>query len=200
MLRDGKSTPQFVEHMLSMFGHNPHGKPNYRLIWSERKMIWFAGGMSPEYAYLEPQGWVLETWTPPEKDAGLPEDWMRTTRGILGPYPREGTYNFVNQYPSDWLPTEDAVKLICVGLQMSKDIPMKQRADAIREVKEQKKAEALKEVADAIVECQDSASLMKIQQPVSGPRNNLRGLDDCQRDMEHAIVVPNLPKRGGKIL
>jgi len=186
--------------MLSMFGKNPHGQPNYRLIWSSRKMIHFAGEVCPEYAYLAKPGWVLETWTPPEKDAGTPEQWNFTTRGVLGPYPREGTYNFVKQYPSDWLPTEEAVQLICVGLGMSKDLDMKRRISAIRDVREAESKAALQKVADEITELQDSASLMKVQQPVTGPKNNLRSLDDCQRDLERSAAIPGLPARGGKIL
>lgn len=27
MLRDGKSTPDYVQSMLSVFGNNPHGQP-----------------------------------------------------------------------------------------------------------------------------------------------------------------------------
>jgi hypothetical protein len=62
-LRDGKSTPEFIEKILSIFGSNPYGEPNFRLIWSERKMFWFLGEVVPEYIYLEPC-WILETWLP----------------------------------------------------------------------------------------------------------------------------------------
>lgn len=198
MLRDGPSTPKFVESMLSMFGNNPHGNPNFRLIWSERKMIYFAGDISPEYVYLNPPGWVLETWTPPEKDAGPKELWNSTTRGVLGPYPAQGTYNFVKQYPLGWIPTEENARLICIGLNWSKDVEMKDRVKAIRENKEAEAKEARQKVADEIVELQDSASRGLITQPASGKKNNFRTTDDYVRDQERAIPV-DLPKSGGKI-
>lgn len=199
MLRSGKSTPKFVESMLSAFGNNPHGEPHYRLIWSERKMLHFDGQICPEYIYLNPPGWVLEAWVSPEKDAGTPEQWERTTFGLLGPYPAHGTYNFVKQYPVDWMPTEENVRVVCAGLFLSKDISMKKRVDGIRENKEVEAAAARKQVADAIVELQDSASEGKIQQAVSGQKNNFRTTDDYERDMARAVVIPGLPKHGGKI-
>jgi hypothetical protein len=198
MLRHGKSTPRFVESTLSVFGNNPHGQPNYRLIWSERKMIHFCGEICPEYAYLPYPGWVLEAWISPEKDAGPPEQWQRVTRGLLGPYPTEGTYNFVKQYPRDWTPTEENARIVCVGLIESKDVSMKARVDAIRANKEAENAAARQKVADEIVELQDSASRGLITQPASGKKNNFRTTDDYQRDMERGIAV-DLPLSGGKI-
>ena len=199
MLRSGKSTPRFVESMLAVFGNNPHGEPNYRLIWSDRKLIYFCGEVSPEYAYLTHPGWVLEAWTSPEKDAGPPEDWQRITRGLLGPYPSKGTYNFVKQYPMDWTPTEENVRLVCVGLVESKDILIKDRVNAIRANKEAENAAARQKVADQIVELQDSASRGLITQPASGKRNNFRTTDDFERDAGRAVPA-NLPLHGGKII
>ncbi len=162
-------------------------------------MIYFIDGMLPEYTYLDSPGWVLEAWVSPEKDGGTPEQWERTTYGLLGPYPSQGTYNFVKQYPKDWSPTEESVRLVCVGLAQSKGFSMKQRADAIRANKEAEAACARQEVADQIVEFQDSASRGLIQQPASGKNNNFRTTDDYQRDMERGVAV-DLPVSGGKIL
>lgn len=200
MLRNGKSTPDFVESMLSVFGANLYGEPNYRLIWSERKMLWFGGQMCPEYTYLPYPGWVLEAWTSPEKDAGTPEQWERTTHGLLGPYPSRGTYNFVKQYPADWQPTEENLRIVCIALGMSKDVTMAERVNAIREQKEKEAARARQQVADAIVELQDSASRGLIQQAVSGPKNNFRTTDDFERDQARVIAVQGLPLKGGKLI
>jgi hypothetical protein len=200
MLKHGKSTPDFVRSMLSIFGNNPYGEPNFRLIWSQRKMIYFAGETVPEYAYLDPPCWVLETWTPPEKDAGDPDNWQKTTFGLLGPYPSKGTYNFVKQYPQDWQPSEETVRLVCVGVAQSKDVDLARRKEAIIENKKAEAAAARKKVAEEIVELQDSASLGQITQPVSGQKNNFRTTDDWERDLNRAVVVRNLPTKGGKIL
>jgi len=199
MLRDGKSTPDYVNSMLSVFGNNPHGEPNFRLIWSERKMIHFGGEMCPEYTYINPPAWVLEAWLPPEKDCGSPEKWEATTFGLLGPYPSQGVYNFVKEFPQGWYPTEELVRILCVGLVQSRDIPMSERVKAIRANKEAEAAAARQKVADEIVELQDSASRGLITQPVSGQKNNFRTTDDYQRDLERGVIVEDLPRKGGKI-
>lgn len=200
-LRSGLSTPDFVEKVLAVFGNNPHGEPNFRLIWSERKMIWFIDETVPEYLYLDPPCWVLETWTPPEKDAGAEAAWGMMQEAFMGPYPRKGTYNFVKSYPQDWFPTEDSVRLIAKGIEESRDIEIKEREKAIRAGLEEKARLERGKVADAIVELQDSASLGKIQQSVSGPKNTFRTADDFGRDLERCTQpIPNLPKRGGKVL
>src|SRR5260370_29385772 len=97
-LRSGLSTPDFVDEVLSVVGKNPHGEPNYRLIWSERKMILFLSEVVPEYLYLDPACWVLETWISPEKDAGPEAAWTRMQEALMGPYPRKGTFNFVQNF------------------------------------------------------------------------------------------------------
>lgn len=199
MLRDGKSTPDFVQSMLSVFGNNPHGQPNYRLIWSERKMIHFCGEMQPEYLHLGRPAWVLEAWTSPEADGGTPEQWERTTYGMLGPYPAQGTYNFVKSFVSDWYPTEDSVRLLCVALVKSKDFTMKERVAGIREAKEAEAAAKRQETADAIVELQDSGSRGLITQPARGAKNNFRTVEDYERDLANAVVVPGLPRSGTKV-
>lgn len=203
MLRASKTTPDFVVSMLSVFGENPHGGPMFRLIWSDRKMIYFAGEQCPEYLHLGEPRWIVEAWTEPEKDGGTPEQWERTTFGLLGPYPAQGTYNIVEDslrlLPLGWEPTEESVRLMCVALVRSKDLTMKQRAQGIREAKEATAAAARQETADAITELQDSGTRGIIQQPASGQKNNFRTPDDYQRDMENAIPVKNLPRSGGKI-
>lgn len=199
MLRDGKTTPRFVEEMLSVFGNNPHGHPNYRLIWSERKMLHFAGEMCPEYLHLPYQGWVLEAWVSPEKDGGMPEQWERTTFGLLGPYPAQGTYNLVEKFglmPQDWTPTEESVRLICVALVQSKGLTTKERVAGYREALEADAAAKRQQTADAIVELQDSGSRGVITQPASGQKNNFRTVDDYERDLANAVAVKGLPKPG----
>jgi hypothetical protein len=200
-LRAGRSTPEFVEETLSVFGNNPHGEPLYRLIWSERKDIYFAGEIAPEYGYLTPPCWVLEVWVDPLKDAGPEREWRGIKEALMGPYPRKGTYNYAQQFPQDWEPTEHAVRLLAVGLRESKHIPIKQREGAIRENLEAKAAAERGKVAEAIVDLQDSASLNKMQQPVSGRKNTFRTVDDHVRDRDRFTkTFDHLPKQGGKLL
>lgn len=200
-LRAGISAPEYVDKALSVFGNNPHGEPNYRLIWSERKQIWFLGEVVPEYLYLDPACWVLETWVSPEKDAGVEAAWTSMQAALMGPYPRKGTYNYSQHFSSDWWPSETSVRLLATGLRESKDIPIRQREAAIRENLEEKARIEREKVADAIVELQDSASLGRIQQSSSGPKNTFRTPDDFGRDQEKITrEYAHLPKSGGKIL
>lgn len=202
-LSAGKETPSYVEKTLAAFGNNPHGEPNFRLIWSERKQIYFAGEIAPEYIYLDPPCWVLEIWTAPEVDAGSQANYTEAIEFIMGPYPRKGTYNLAMNFAPDWYPTEEIVQVLAVGLTMSKGLDIAQRTNAIREALAEKAKLKQKEVADAIVELQDSASLGRIQQAASGPKNTFRTPEDFERDQEKvARLTPNydLPKTGGKIV
>lgn len=200
-LKAGIKAPDYVEKMLAVFGKNPHGEPNFRLIWSERKQIFFFGEIVPEYVYLPHQGWVLETWTAPEKDAGPEALWSEIQEQWMGPYPRNGTYNHSKSYPVDWFPSIDYVQGVVNGIIESRDIEIAERVKAIREGKEKIQKVGLKAVAEAMVELQDSASLGKIQQSVSGPKNTFRTPDDWGRDAEKTQKeYAHLPKSGGKIL
>lgn len=200
-LLKGTSTPDFVEKVLSVFGKNPHGEQNFRLVWSERKQIYFAGEIVAEYLYLPEPCWILETWVDPLKDAGAEALWSTMQEALMGPYPRKGTYNFVKNYPTDWQPTEDTVRLVAKGIQESRDIEIAARMRAIKQNLEDKAALERGKVAEAIVELQDSASLGKIQQSVSGPKNTFRTPDDFGRDQEKIQQeFAHLPKRGGKLV
>jgi hypothetical protein len=198
-LRDGKSTPEFIEKILSVFGNNPYGEPNFRLIWSERKMFWFLGEVVPEYIYLEPC-WILETWLPAQC-AGPLANWNKAMEVIVGEYPREGLYFFCTSFPQDWTPSENNVRLLAKGIEMSRHLPLEMRAAAIRESLEAKEREGIEKTADAIVESFDSAAMGKIQQSVGGPKNTFRTPEDFGRDQERLHKEhARLPKRGGKVL
>ncbi len=200
-LRPGLSTPKFVDESLSSFGRNPHGEPIYRLIWSERKIIYFAGETIPEYTYIDPPQWVVEKWTAPDLDAGPEASWSDLQEFMLGPYPRMGTYNATDfQFGKDWTPNEESLRILCEGLRKSQDIATATRKKAIRENLEATAQVKRQEVADTIVELQDSASLGKIQQPVSGAKNNFRTAEDYERDMAKGLVSVELPKHGGKLV
>lgn len=200
-LRDGKSTPEFIEKILGVFGNNPQGEPNFRLIWSERKMIWFLGEIAPEYIYLDPC-WILETWLSAQQAAGPESNWNEIMETLNGEYPREGLYFFCMNFPQDWTPSEESVRLLAKGIEMSRHLPLEMRTAAIRDSLEKANQEKRQEAADAILELTDSAMLGKAQQG-AGPKNNLRTQEDYVRDQERIARIPgyaNLPKAGGKII
>lgn len=200
----GVSTPDFIERMLGVFGSNPDQEPNFRLIRSERKQIWFMGEIIPEYTYLEPC-WVLETWLSAQQAAGPQSQWNELMEQLSGEYPREGLYFYCMHFPLDWIPSEENARLLAKGIEMSRHIPMEQRAAAIRESLEQSEREGIEKTAESIVEMFDSAALGKIQQSVSGPKNNFRTPEDFERDQDRIGRITHkdyarLPKSGGKLM
>jgi hypothetical protein len=120
---------------------------------------------------------------------------------IMGAWPRKGYYNISKSYPDDWYPSVDYVEGVVKGIIESRDIEIAERVKAIRANKEEVARVAREKVADAMVELQDSASLGKIQQSVSGPKNTFRTPDDWGRDQEKTQKeYAHLPKSGGKII
>lgn len=200
-LSDGKTTPEFIENILGIFGNNPHGDPLYRLIWSERKQIWFMSEVAPEYIYLEPC-WILETWIPPMKAAGPEASWDAVMEMTNGEYPREGLYFFSMNFPQGWEPSEENVRILSKGIEASKHLPIEERAAAIRANLEETARIKLEEVADTILESFDSAAMGRIQQAASGPKNNFRTPEDWERDQERFANKNSnrLPKVGGKLI
>lgn len=199
-LLSGKMTPSFVDKILGAFGNNPHGEPLYRLIWSQRKQIWFMGEVAPEYIYLDPPRWVLEAWLTPLEDAGPESAWNPVMEALSGLYPRKGTYSYAMGFEPDWQPTESILQTLAAGLKMSKGISLEERVKAIRESLEEKARLKREEVANTIVESFDSAAMGRIQQSASGPKNTFRTPEDFERDQERFVRIPNLPKTGGKIV
>lgn len=195
-LLPGKSTPEGITRILHTFGENPFGEPKYRVIWSTRKQCYFIGEAVPEYAYLSPC-WVLETWVPAEKFAGKRINWGIAEEKLMGPYPSRGEYFFAGQFH---VADEETVRLYCVALEKTKDTTQKERVDAKREDLQKREQQKIQEVAEAIMELQDSASEGRIQQG-AGPKNNFRTVDDFERDdWKRTEHIPGLPKRGGKIV
>lgn len=111
-------TPKWLQDKITEAGGlNPHGKPNFRVIWGGDRLAWHGGEMTErdasgnvlrtvvtcrlERAYPEfADRWLFECWLPPEAYGTL-ETWERDTvewvRGqrieTLGPFPRQGDYD-----------------------------------------------------------------------------------------------------------
>lgn len=201
-LARGTETPEMAVVTLAAFGRNPHGEPNYRLIWSTRKRYWFDGMLIPEYEQLVVECWVLEAWLPALKFAGPRAAWTKMHTAAMGPYPTSGEYGFVMAFPSDWYPNEWSLQALAAGLEASREIPVEKRADAIRERLQFEEQQEKKRTIEAMQELQDSASMGRIQQPASGQKNVFRTPEDFERDAERApvMVTDSLPKRGGKLV
>ncbi len=113
-------TPAHIEKLLrEKGGANPHGQPNFRVVWGRDRLTWLGGAFNdhddsgnlmrtqvahrlvPAYPeFLE--RWIFEIWVPPEF-FGTEEEWFAQTVEFvggyrvetLGPYPRKGDYEFV---------------------------------------------------------------------------------------------------------
>lgn len=129
------------------YGKNPHGKPLYRVIWSESR-TWMIGGAWPdgtiEYRWVPYYGgrkeWVLEKWLSPVEFAGTKETWDRDTldyelcaRGIvihtMGDYPTRGWYEHCYSFPTDSEPNIEAIAPI---LESCKNISLAQIKAGLR--------------------------------------------------------------------
>lgn len=203
-LAPGKETPSFVEGMLQGFGKNPYGEPMYRLIWSSRPQNFLIDGLVPTYEYLDPPRWIIEKWLDAGQFHGPREAWGPMQEALMGEYPSEGVYFICDpQMPVDWEPTEKHVGQVVRALIDTMEADVKARRNARVDEMQRSERESVREVADEIVESFTSAEHGRIQQPVSGPRNNFRTADDFQRDAERvdwsSIPQIDLPRSGGKI-
>lgn len=117
---ESHETPQWLADKLTeLGGKNPHGQPNFRVIWSGNRLAWHGGvfherddsgnvlrvqarhALMPKYPDVVNR-WICEMWVAPEV-FGTPETWEQETvewrEGLrietLGPFPRHGEYELV---------------------------------------------------------------------------------------------------------
>lgn len=207
-LGPGKETPSFINEALAGFGLTESGLPLYRVIWSPRKMIRFSEDgelyeVFPEYD--EPHRWMLEVFVKEQMSRAM---WDLLCAPFLGEYSEGDYYQCDYPLPKDWQPNEFHVQQLCQGLIASKGLTMKQRADARKDVLEHSRREKITKAAQAAEDGFNSAQWGKIQQAVSGPKNNFETVEDFERRQSVAAVsaadlgLPKgftLPKRGLKI-
>ena len=117
---ESHETPQWLADKLTeLGGKNPHGQPNFRVMWGSSRLAWQGGvfherdaegnllrvqvthKLTPKYPDALNR-WICEMWVPPEV-FGTPESWEQETvewrEGqrieTLGPFPRQGEYEIV---------------------------------------------------------------------------------------------------------
>lgn len=195
----GHDTPSWVETDLKRFGRNPHGDNIYRVVWSERKMLMLDGELFPEYD--PPHHWILEKWLAPEQYAGS-EVTYNMTEQRMGPYPRGGEW--VEVSPQPFVPgvplTKDVLNLVCTLIERGKAYTAGERAAALKERQDKIEAEQFAHLQQAILEVQDSASMGRTQQAVTGPINKFRTVEDWERDNADHLSTKDLkhmPARAG---
>lgn len=112
------------------WGKNPHGKPLYRVIWSESR-TYILGGCWPDGAieyrhspyYGTRQEWVLEKWLTAKEYAGSEDEWNLSQidenlarHGMavyaMGPYPANGWYEHCYSFPVDGVNLHAIVPLL----------------------------------------------------------------------------------------
>ena len=104
--------PEWVEPLLLRIGGaNPHGKPNYRLLWSEDRVEWRFDEQKRKYGDGRDR-WVLEKWVPPSEYHRAEWEAMIepvTHLPILGPFPENGEYEHCYTFEIAVNPGEDPV-------------------------------------------------------------------------------------------
>jgi hypothetical protein len=195
----GPNTPSWAEEKLRQFGRTPAGDNIFRVIWSERKLLWIDGEFVQEYD--DPQ-WMLEKWLPPEVFAGSEIMYsVSECAKHLGPYPRAGYY--VQVSPQPFVPgveiTPDVLIHLCKLIESGKALTQSERMALLKENQEAKERERRAKLKLAAAEVQTSASQGRTQQAVSGPKNTFRTAEDWERDQGALQQAPeHLPATGLK--
>jgi hypothetical protein len=174
-------TPGWVKaRLLAVSGKNRYGEPNYRVLWSSRRLetiggewddyseggIWLRTVIEtrqvPKY-WTHPDRWVVEKWLPPE-EYGSPEGWRQKTtefvRGQaiaqLGPYPERGEYELafvVEDNCGNYVPlTHAIVEGIVQCIEASRSFSSVQRKAALFRREEKKREAIQKENADIVAD------------------------------------------------
>jgi hypothetical protein len=182
-------TESFNKRLLDYYGKNPLGETKYRVIWSPDRMEPQYGVMTAEYGHLAPQ-WIVEKWLSAEEYACMgPIEWDMTMRHpetnvLIGPYPRQGFYNFAfgcgEGVPLEW----DVIFMICQCLERSKLFSVGERQAALQRKREQDEKAKDAFFSDSFDESMDSAAagalVDRYTQPVSGPTNKFKRRDDVK--------------------
>lgn len=136
--------PEWVAPLLERVGgRNPHGQPNYRIIWSEDALEYFFGEQVRRYGTGRDR-WILEKWMPVEETEAT---WHAEYEQALGPYPRQGGYQHswtfeivVNQgeEPSFMPLSESIVELVVRAIEMGKMKHTDAERKAALELREEK--------------------------------------------------------------
>lgn len=152
-----RRAPEWARRILARFGRNPKAVPVYRVIWSETRLRIADGRLQPEYGAMEPQ-WVLERWCAPEL-YGSPEDlgWQvdpETGELPLGPFPRDGDYEFVFGFGKGTPINPTTVELICRLIEAGRAQTRSVRWRAIKEREERAREEWRKRMSDEFDDAQ----------------------------------------------
>jgi hypothetical protein len=103
--REHQECPQpFKDFLVRIGGLNPHGQPQFRLVWGQTatKNIWgqMEGGYCGKHEVLRYGGvpaWHLEEWKPPSY-FGTPEEWYRKSKDEVTGLHTQGDYPFRGDY------------------------------------------------------------------------------------------------------
>lgn len=155
-------TPEWVELLLSQFGHNRFGGPMYRVMWSEDVFRWEYGKQVKTYGEGKDR-WVLEKWLPPEMydRVAWESEVLRDSDGlmiispegkftyVMGPFPEQGAYEHCYTFEGlegQYCPFEpQLVTLVCQCIERGKMMTAGERMAALKakQEKEEKESERI---------------------------------------------------------
>lgn len=172
IVRENYETPKYLQEILTnSLGRNFFGDPNFRLIWSGKRLDYIGGlfedrdlegnlirevvevRVEPKYENPVQNRWLIEGWLPAEQ-YGSPETWERTTQDnsggkityALGPYPSRGDYelSFVIEDPRTKqfvLPTSEIMRTFARKIHQSRAINSRDRLRLKYDMEAKKAAE-----------------------------------------------------------
>lgn len=118
------------------------GKPLYRVVWSDSR-TYLLGGKWPDGAceyrecelYEGVHAWILEKYMTAQEFAGSPRDYQARqfdpASGLLtlGPYPTEGDWAFVYQFPIE--PSHSMISVMVRMIEASRNLTAQERMKSI---------------------------------------------------------------------
>jgi hypothetical protein len=223
MMRIGRSErlhcpEEFTSLLGEIFGVNPFGEPNFRIVWGQTETFDAADGDGYQQRLigLNQPCWILQRWLPPEC-YDTPDIYYRVTADpesglpMLGEYPEFGRYETITPFmlkrynpetksleiktlPLDWEIIERAIPILFASEQMTEA----ERLAAQNQREEEENAAIVTEIAERLAD-----SLPTFYGPTSfaDQRNRTALIDRKKAEIERAwkqlgIHKRRNPKRG----
>lgn len=187
--------------MTAVGGRNPHGGPNYRIVWGwERKEWkgWVDNDGKPRLLYSpkypKRDRFYIEVWCDPS-NYGTREEWEKQTHKpvagqileLLGPYPSEGEYEQLwecsDPKTGEYLrPTENMVLRAIRQHKRAREMDRVKRLTALAELEREKEAarnstirDAARETAKEFVEkALPGRTVQQLKEELAAPKERKR--------------------------
>lgn len=170
--------------LLRLRGTNLYGLPLYRMVWSDSRLWYIGGKWQKKYTNLAFPMWVIEAWCPPTR-YGDPIVWAQSD---LGPFPRQGDYEFAQASPSDVFEniSDDQAQRTLAAIEISAALTIPQKMQLYKAEEEAKQREQERILSDIV---HDSKPAIHAKMP-----DHIERMDSFKQRHER---VPEQPKQTG---